>query len=360
MPPSTRARSLPTHTPHTHTQVSIHHIKADSSIWFFDCWSGQAATVLAITRSCILELTCPNGDARAAIREGSLALVALCVPFLGLESADEHGHDPTALQMKLQTGVERVYRMGAREVAQALQLLHNRLLQQITGRQSGTLARFFTRFTSRTFMCALDFDQTITRIQHFDYSREPNLALLIGSSRVGLIQEMCRQLVQSGVVLCVVSLNMKLAIMPVLKKLDVLSLLDGVYDTHDVSPAQSKQNFMLHLMHMHRIQPENCVLVDDHPGNLVSAPCKTVQVQRGGIKALEVIQIFSTLGLLSQQPQQQQQPPQASPQHVLAVSPSYPSTSTHRNSKKTEPRSPSFFKEVVSSLKMDLKNSFSP
>jgi len=38
--------------------------------------------------------------------------VALCVPFL-----------PTALQMKLQTGVERVYRMGAREVAQALQLL---------------------------------------------------------------------------------------------------------------------------------------------------------------------------------------------------------------------------------------------
>jgi hypothetical protein len=103
--------------------VSIHHIKADSSIWFFDCWSGQAATVLAISRSCILELTCPNGDARAAIREGSVAFVALCAPFLELESADEYGHDPTALQMKLQTGVERVYRMGAREVAQALQLL---------------------------------------------------------------------------------------------------------------------------------------------------------------------------------------------------------------------------------------------
>ena len=329
---------------HTHTQVSIHHIKADSSIWFFDCWSGQAATVLAITRSCILELTCPNGDARASIREGSDAVVALCVPFLGLESADEYGHDPTALQMKLQTGIERIYRMGAREVAQALQLLHNRLLQQITGRQSGTLARIFTRFTSRTLMCALDFDLTITRIEWFDSNQKPDLALLVGSSRVGLIQEMCRQLVQSGVVLCVVSLNMKAAIMPILKALGILSLVDGVYDLHDVHPVQGKQNFMLHLMKLHSIQPENCVLVDDHPGNLVSAPCKTVQVQRGGIKALEVIQIFSTLGLLAQQQQHQ----------ALAVS---PSTKTSSNSKPPVQRSPSFFKEVASSIKRDL---FSP
>jgi beta-phosphoglucomutase-like phosphatase (HAD superfamily) len=353
--------------------VSIHHIKADSSIWFFDCWSGQAATVLAISRSCILELTCPNGDARAAIREGSVAFVALCAPFLELESADEYGHDPTALQMKLQTGVERVYRMGAREVAQALQLLHSRLLKQITGRQSGALARFFTRFGTLRSMCALDFDQTITRVAQFDYTLEPDLAMLLGSSRVGLIQEMCRQLVQCGVVLCVVSLNVKIAIIPVLKKLGIFALMDGVYDIQDVAAAQGrKQNFMHHLMQMHNIQPENCVLVDDHPDNLVSAPCKTVQVQPGGIKAREVIQIFSTLGLLAQQQQQKASPQkaspqkaspqqqQASPQQVMAVSPSYNSITPPRNSKTPEQRSPSFFKEVMSSLKRDLKTSFTP
>jgi hypothetical protein len=39
---------------------------------------------------------------------------------------------------------------------------------------------------------------------------------------------MCRQLVQSGVLVCVVSLNWKVVIEPVLNKLGILGLLDGV------------------------------------------------------------------------------------------------------------------------------------
>jgi beta-phosphoglucomutase-like phosphatase (HAD superfamily) len=308
-------------------QVSIKQIKADPQVYLFDCSRvgapGQAGTVLGITRAQIVELVCLQGDARAAIRDGSRAEVALCVPITSLESADEYNKDPTALQIKLSPtcswseirsdgrvglrfGGVRVYRMGAKKVAQALQLVHSRLLQQLTGRPGAALAPARARPASapRTLMCALDFDQTITRRDHVKPAREPNLAALIGTPRIALMQEMCRQLVQSGVVLCVVSLNWKVAIQPVLKKLGLLELLDAVYDQPDVLRFQNKQNFMLHLMQQHGIQPQHCVLVDDQQNNLVGAPCKAVLVRdRGGIQAREVVEIFAALGLVAQTPQ---------------------------------------------------------
>jgi len=274
---------------------------------------GAVDLALAVSPLWFVELTVTGGDVRAAIASGAQANIVASASIGHLESMEQHHNDPNALQVRFTGGLgTRVYRMGAAKVLQVMRLLQTRLIESI-GAQSGVMTQIMQNPLNsqqavaspgplplpRALLCALDFDQTVTRKNSVTNLYNIDLSSLIGSHRITLVQNLCTLLAKSGVILIVLSFNVRKAIVPVLQKLGVLSLFQNIYDQNDIAPFQSKQNFMGHLMHKKSIRPENCVLVDDHVGNLKGAPCNTVLVrERKGIGALEVREIFSSLRLL--------------------------------------------------------------
>jgi len=272
---------------------------------------GAVDVALAVSPLRLVELTVTGGDVRAAIASGAQANIVASASIGHLESMEQHHNDPNALQVRFTGGLgTRVYRMGAAKVLQVMHLLQTRLIESFVA-QSGVMTQMMQNPLNsqqagaspgslpRALLCALDFDQTVTRKDSVKNLRNIDLSSLIGSHRITLVQNLCTLLAKSGVVLIVLSFNVRKVIVPVLQKLGVLSLFQNIYDQNDIAPFQSKQNFMGHLMHKKSIRPENCVLVDDHVGNLQGAPCKTVLVrERKGIGALEVREIFSSLRLL--------------------------------------------------------------
>ena len=84
--------------------------------------------------------------------------------------------------------------------------------------------------------------------------------------------------------LIVVSLNFRETIENVLAEYGLLEFFFRIYDRTNVWARciGTKQILMENIIIFNQLNPVLCVLVDDHPDNLVDAPCNVVEIRGPG------------------------------------------------------------------------------
>jgi len=90
--------------------------------------------------------------------------------------------------------------------------------------------------------------------------------------------------VESGVVLIVVSLNVRKNIESILDQHGLLEFFLAIYDRNDIwrIDVLTKQTFMKLIMDAYDVNASHCVLVDDQSSNLENAPCRVIEIKGPG------------------------------------------------------------------------------
>jgi len=134
-------------------------------------------------------------------------------------------------------------------------------------------------------LAAFDFDNTITESTSEPKYCGDEIVFNMGSaSRVLALRTLFVELRKSGVILIVVSLNFRETIENVFAEYGLLEFFFRIYDRTNVWARYigTKQILMENTIIFNQLNPVLCVLVDDHPDNLVDAPCNVVEIRGPG------------------------------------------------------------------------------
>lgn len=137
----------------------------------------------------------------------------------------------------------------------------------------------------RRALAAFDFDNTITESTVEDPSGRTEVVFNMGCEyRVNGLRTLFRDLRACGVVLIVVSLNMRKNIQRILDQHGLLEFFLAIYDRNDIwrIDVGTKQTFMKLIMDAYDVNASDCVLVDDQSSNLENAPCRVIEIKGPG------------------------------------------------------------------------------
>ena len=134
-------------------------------------------------------------------------------------------------------------------------------------------------------LVAFDFDNTITESTiEPKYSGDGTVFNMGSASRVLALKKLFADLRKGGVILIVVSLNIRETIENVLAEYGLLEFFSRIYDRTDIwaKDIRTKQILMANIITRNQFNPALCVLVDDLIDNLVDAPCNVVEIRGPG------------------------------------------------------------------------------
>jgi hypothetical protein len=137
----------------------------------------------------------------------------------------------------------------------------------------------------RRAVAAFDFDNTITESTIEDGTGDNEVVYNMGCvCRVNALRTLFRDLRACGVMLIVVSLNMRKNIERILDQHGLLEFFTAIYDRNDIwrIDVRTKQNFMQLFMDKYDVKASHCVLLDDQSNNLENAPCTVIEIKGPG------------------------------------------------------------------------------